>query len=134
MGGRIRVHQRVRASGYGYHQGGRPSRHGEGMPPSHLSKRKGGPSLSRCFGRGVRFSSRWRQENEIWLRMSRSVALTIVDYMQENHLSRAEMAKALEVSPQYLSRILSGTENFSIKSVAKIEATLGVSCLEPVYA
>ena len=62
------------------------------------------------------------------------VALTIVDYMQENHLSRAEMAKALEVSPQYLSRILSGTENFSIKSVAKNEATLGVSCLEPVYA
>lgn len=78
--------------------------------------------------------ARWRQENEIWLRMSRSVALTIVDYMQENHLSRAEMAKALEVSPQYLSRILSGTENFSIKSVAKIEATLGVSCLEPIYA
>ena len=78
--------------------------------------------------------ARWRQENEIWLRMSRSVALTIVDYMQEKHLSRAEMAKVLEVSPQYLSRILSGTENFSIKSIAKIEATLGVSCLEPVYA
>ena len=64
--------------------------------------------------------ARWRQENEIWLRMSRSVALSIVDYMQENHLSRA-------------SRILSGTENLSIKSVAKIEAALGVSCLEPVF-
>lgn len=78
--------------------------------------------------------ARWRQENEIWLRMSRSVALTIVDYMQENQLSRAEMAKTLNVSPQYLSRILSGTENFSLKSVAKIEAALGVSCLKPVYA
>lgn len=78
--------------------------------------------------------ARWRQENEIWLRMSRSVALTIVDYMQENQLSRAEMAKILNVSPQYLSRILSGTENFSLKSVAKIEAALGVSCLKPVYA
>ena len=77
--------------------------------------------------------ARWRQENEIWLRMSRSVALSIVDYMQENHLSRAEMAKSLKVSPQYLSRILSGTENLSIKSVAKIEAALGVSCLEPVF-
>lgn len=77
--------------------------------------------------------ARWRQENEIWLRMSRSVALTIVDYMQENHLSRAEMAKALEVSPQYLSRILSGTENLSIKSVAKIEVVLGISCLKPTY-
>jgi transcriptional regulator with XRE-family HTH domain len=49
--------------------------------------------------------------------------------MQDNHLSRAEMASILEVSPQYLSRILSGTENLSIKSIAKIEATLGVSCL-----
>jgi len=78
--------------------------------------------------------ARWRQENEIWLRMSRSVALTIVDYMQENQLTRAEMAKVLNVSPQYLSRILSGTENFSIKSIAKIEAALGVSCLKPVYA
>lgn len=78
--------------------------------------------------------ARWRQENEIWLRMSRSVALTIVDYMQENQLSRAEIAKVLNVSPQYLSRILSGTENFSLKSIAKIEAALGVSCLKPVYA
>ena len=76
--------------------------------------------------------ARWRQENEIWLRMSRSVALTIVDYMQENRLSRTEMAKVLGVSPQYLSRILSGTENFSIKSIAKIEVALGVSCLTPV--
>lgn len=77
--------------------------------------------------------ARRRQENEIWLRMSRSVALTIVDYMQENHLSRAKMAKALDVSPQYLSRILSGTENLSIKSVAKIEVALGISCLKPTY-
>ena len=65
--------------------------------------------------------------------MSRSVALTIIDYMQENKLSRAEMAKVLDISPQYLSRILSGTENFSIKSITRIEATLGVSCLTPVY-
>ena len=66
--------------------------------------------------------------------MSRSVALTIVDYMQEHGLSRAEMAKTLGVSPQYLSRMLSGTENFSIKSVAKIEVALGVPCLTPVFA
>lgn len=78
--------------------------------------------------------ARWRQENEIWLRMSRSVALMIVDYMQENNLTRAGMAKLLNVSQQYLSRILSGTENFSIKSVAKIEAALGQSCLKPIYA
>ena len=78
--------------------------------------------------------ARWRQENKIWLRMSRSVALTIIDYMQEHNLSRTQVAKQLNVTPQYLSRILSGTENFSLKSVAKIEVALGVSCLEPVFA
>lgn len=73
----------------------------------------------------------WRQENEIWLRMSRSVALAIVDYMQEKNLSRAEVAKLLSVSPQYLSRILSCRENLSIRSLARIEAALGTTCLSP---
>ena len=78
--------------------------------------------------------ARWRQENEIWLRMSRSVALALIDYMQNNGLSRQQMAGILGVSQQYLSRILSGTENFSFKSVAKIEAKLGVTCLQPLFA
>ena len=73
--------------------------------------------------------ARWRQENEIWLRLSRSVALTIIDYMQEHNFSRAEMASKLGVTQQYLSRILSGTENFSLKTIAKIEVALGVECL-----
>ena len=66
--------------------------------------------------------------------MSRSVALSIIDYMQEHTLSRSEMASKLGVTQQYLSRILSGTENFSLKSVAKIEATLGLTCFSPKYS
>ncbi|MBP5397220.1 MAG: helix-turn-helix transcriptional regulator [Bacteroidales bacterium] len=78
--------------------------------------------------------ARWRQENEIWLRLSRSIALTLVDYMQKNQLSRADMAKELAVSTQYLSRILSGTENFSLKSIAHIEAVTGIQCFTPTFA
>ena len=51
--------------------------------------------------------AKWRQENEAWLRWSRSIALCIVDYMQENGLSRSDVANKLGVSPQYVSRILS---------------------------
>lgn len=76
--------------------------------------------------------ARWRQENETWLRMSRSVAMTIIDYMQEYSMSRAEMASKLGVTQQYLSRILSGTENFSLKTIAKIEVALGVECLNRI--
>jgi len=74
--------------------------------------------------------AKWRQENEIWLKWSRGIALNIVDYMQANNLSRSDMAAKLGVSPQYVSRILSGNTNFSFKSIAEIEKKLGISCLE----
>lgn len=76
--------------------------------------------------------AKWRQENEVWLRWSRSIALSIVDYMQKNGLTRSDIANKLGVSPQYVSRILSGSTNFSFKSIAEIERKLGISCMEAV--
>lgn len=78
--------------------------------------------------------AKWRQENEVWLKWSRGIALSIVDYMQANGLSRSDIASRLDVSPQYVSRILSGSTNFSLKSIADIERKLGISCLEAVIA
>ena len=46
--------------------------------------------------------------------------------MQQNHLTRANIAEKLGVSPQYVSKILSGTVNFSFKTVAEIETKLGI--------
>ena len=74
--------------------------------------------------------AKWRQENEAWLKWSRGIALSIVDYMQKNKISRSDIAAKLGVSPQYVSRILSGTTNFSFKSIADIERRLGISCME----
>lgn len=78
--------------------------------------------------------AKWRQENEVWLKWSRGIALSIVDYMQANNQSRADIAAKLGVSPQYVSRILSGTTNFSFKSIADIEAKLGISCMQSAIA
>lgn len=60
--------------------------------------------------------------------------MKIVDYMQENGLSRSDIAAKLGVSPQYVSRILSGKTNFSFKSIAEIERKLGISCMEVTMA
>lgn len=75
-----------------------------------------------------------RHENDAWKKWSRGIALSIVDYMQENGLSRSDIAFKLDVTPQYVSRILSGNTNFSFKTIAEIESRLGISCLEVAMA
>ena len=79
-------------------------------------------------------NAQWRKENASWLKWSRQVALAIIDYMQENGLKRADLAKKLDVSPQYISKLLSGTENLSFKTIANIEQKLGINCLEVAFA
>ena len=72
--------------------------------------------------------SKWRKENEGWLRWSRRLAVILIGYMQDNGLKRADLASQLGVSPQYVSKLLSGTENLSFKSIANIEDKLGITC------
>lgn len=71
----------------------------------------------------------WRKENASWLRWSRRLAITLIGYMQNNGMKRADLAAKLGVSPQYVSKLLSGTENLSFKSIANIEEKLGISCM-----
>lgn len=71
----------------------------------------------------------WRKENAGWLRWSRQFAVMLAGYMQDNGLKRADLAVKLGVSPQYVSKLLSGTENLSFKSIANIEEKLGITCL-----
>jgi len=70
-----------------------------------------------------------RRENALWLRWSRQFALAIIEYMEDNNLTRMDVAQRLGVSPQYVSRILSGKINFSFKSIAEIEKGLGFECV-----
>ena len=79
-------------------------------------------------------NAQWRKDNAHWLRWSRQVALTLIDYMQSNGLKRADLAAKLGVTPQYVSKLLSGTVNLSFKSVANIEEKLGVNCFDAVKA
>ena len=76
----------------------------------------------------------WRKENASWLRWSRQLATTLMGYMQDHGMKRADLAARLGVSPQYVSKLLSGTENLSFKSIANIEDKLGITCLAMLNA
>ena len=70
--------------------------------------------------------AKWRQEIASWLKQSQRIACTIMDYMQNHHLSRNDVAEKLEVTPQYVSSILSGKMNFTLKTISLIEERLGL--------
>lgn len=67
----------------------------------------------------------WRKENASWHRRSHQLAVTLIGYMQDNGLKRGDLG----VSPQYLSKFLSDTENLSFKSIAHIEDKFGRTCV-----
>lgn len=69
-----------------------------------------------------------RQEADAWLEMSRCIARTVSSCMESRNLSRENVAEKLGVSVQYVGRLLSGTANLSLKSVARIETALDVRC------
>lgn len=75
-------------------------------------------------------NAKWRKENKVWLEWSRSVALSLIEYMESNELNRNGLAERLGVSPQYISKILSGKVNFSFKSIAELEQKLGIKLLD----
>ena len=47
-----------------------------------------------------------------------------------NGMSQKKLAEALKVSPQYISKLLKGRENFSFPTVDKIEEVLGINLIE----
>ena len=74
--------------------------------------------------------AKWRQENASWLRRSRRVSYAIMDFMQDCNLTRNDIAEKLGVSPQYVSKILSGKINFSFKTISEIEDRLGIEVFQ----
>lgn len=74
-------------------------------------------------------NAEWRRENPEWLKWSRDVALSLIDNMETNGINRNGLAERLGVTPQYVSKILSGKVNFSFKSIAEIENKLSIKLI-----
>ena len=74
--------------------------------------------------------AKWRRDNAAWLKLSHRISNAIMDYMQDNGLSRNDVAEKLGVNPQYISKILSGKVNFSFKTISEIEESLGIEVFQ----
>ena len=84
--------------------------------------------------------SRWkekaqeRKNNKEWIRYSQSIAMMMLDRMEDLGINQKAVAERMGCSQQYISRILKGTENLSIETIFKIESALDLQILEPAFA
>jgi transcriptional regulator with XRE-family HTH domain len=75
----------------------------------------------------------WRIKNRAMLNESKKIALKILMKLEELGWKQADLARKMEVSPQQISKIVSGKENLSIETQIKLQTILNVPILASYY-
>lgn len=71
-----------------------------------------------------RDKAQWRRENRRWLRYSGYIALKVKNRLEELNMSQKELAEKMNCSPQYVSKLLKGSENLTLDTISKLEECL----------
>lgn len=74
--------------------------------------------------------AKWRENNHDWLEKSALIAIKILRALKEQQLSQKELAEKMQVSAQYISKIVKGSENLSLETISKLEWALNIRLIE----
>ena len=80
--------------------------------------------------------AKYRKENKAWLDLSFEIAIHIGSVLRSNKIyglkpsNQKELASILDTSPQYVSKIMKGSEKLNIETITKLEDALDVSLIE----
>ena len=75
----------------------------------------------------------WRIKNRSMLRESQKIALKVLSKLDELGWSQKVLAEKMEVSPQQISKIVSGKENLTIDTQVKLQNVLDIPILASYY-
>jgi len=74
--------------------------------------------------------ARYRRDNRSWLRKSQRIAVRVLSVLNEKGMQQKELAEAMDVSPQQVSKIVKGKQNLTLETISKLESVLGVKLFE----
>ncbi|NLA24309.1 MAG: helix-turn-helix domain-containing protein [Bacteroidales bacterium] len=77
--------------------------------------------------------NRERIRNRAMLRESQQIALKVLFKLDELGWTQKDLAKKMEVSPQQISKIVSGKENLTIATQIKLQNILDIPILASYY-
>lgn len=74
------------------------------------------------------------EANKEWLDKSALIAVKILSALRNQSLSQKDLADKINVSPQYINKVLKGGENLSLATICKIEKSLSITLISvPSY-
>lgn len=74
-----------------------------------------------------------RIKNRAMLRESQQIAIKVLTKLDELGWSQKDLAKALDVTPQQITKIVSGKENLTIETQIKLQTVLDIPVLASYY-
>ena len=76
-----------------------------------------------------RDDAEWRRRNWFWLRHSQRIAVKVLLLMKEKGLTQAALARRMNCTQQYVSKILKGKENMSLDIICRLENALEINII-----
>jgi len=73
--------------------------------------------------------AQWRQDNREWLRRSAVIAIKVLSALKAQGLTQKDLAERMNVSPQQINKIVSGKENLTLETIAKLELILNIQII-----
>ena len=72
----------------------------------------------------------WRQKNKAWLDKSAAIAVKVLRDLRAKNMTQAELAIAMKVTPQQISKIVKGSENLTLETISKLESALMIKLID----
>jgi ribosome-binding protein aMBF1 (putative translation factor) len=71
----------------------------------------------------------WRIANRQWLRVSQDIAFDILERLDELAWTQKDLAAKMGVSPQYVNKLVKGSENLTLETLVKLQSILDIPLL-----
>ena len=76
----------------------------------------------------------FRRENEYWLDVSSDIALAVLRTLRKTGMTQRVLAERMGCSPQYVSKVLKGSENLTLETICKMQKVLQIKLIETPFS
>ena len=75
----------------------------------------------------------WFIANKLWLRVSQDIAFDILERLDDLNWTQKDLADKMGVSPQYVNKLVKGSENLTLETLVKLQTILNIPLLASYF-